>query len=179
MDNGIYLGGLPQGYVIPRERMRPRESVSRNWMRIATPLWGSQRREEARRREQAPALLSSSGRHVAPRNDGTAFLKLPLAFLEKIVYTNPVPAGVIGNEGSAACGGRSDPSEWQRSIKSRNSVSPKILSGTATGTPLEQRHMQHTCRCDGIGRRSGLKVHRWRHRAGSSPATGTNKSHSE
>ena len=26
-----------------------------------------------------------------------------------------VPAGVMGNEGSAACGGRSDPSEWQRS----------------------------------------------------------------
>ena len=33
----------------------------------------------------------------------------------------------------------------------------------------------HTCRCDGIGRRSGLKIHRWRHRAGSSPATGTKK----
>ena len=30
-----------------------------------------------------------------------------------------------------------------------------------------------TCRCVGIGRRSGLKIHRWRHRAGSSPATGT------
>ena len=30
-----------------------------------------------------------------------------------------------------------------------------------------------TCRCDGIGRRSGLKIHRWRQRAGSSPATGT------
>ena len=27
-----------------------------------------------------------------------------------------VPAGVMGSEGSAACGGRSDPSEWQRSI---------------------------------------------------------------
>ena len=31
----------------------------------------------------------------------------------------------------------------------------------------------HFCRCDGIGRRSGLKIHRWRQRAGSSPATGT------
>ena len=30
-----------------------------------------------------------------------------------------------------------------------------------------------TCRCVGIGRRSGLKIHRWQHRAGSSPATGT------
>ena len=28
------------------------------------------------------------------------------------------------------------------------------------------------CRCDGIGRRSGLKIHRQRWRAGSSPATG-------
>ena len=35
--------------------------------------------------------------------------------------------------------------------------------------------LERTCRCDGIGRRSGLKIHRWRHRAGSSPATGTNK----
>ena len=35
------------------------------------------------------------------------------------------------------------------------------------------------CRCDGIGRRSGLKIHRWRHRAGSSPATGTKKKHPE
>ena len=34
------------------------------------------------------------------------------------------------------------------------------------------------CRCDGIGRRSGLKIHRWRQRAGSSPATGTKKSRS-
>ena len=32
-----------------------------------------------------------------------------------------------------------------------------------------------TCRCVGIGRRSGLKIHRWQHRAGSSPATGTIK----
>ena len=31
------------------------------------------------------------------------------------------------------------------------------------------------CRCDGIGRRSGLKIHRWRQRTGSSPVTGTIK----
>ena len=31
----------------------------------------------------------------------------------------------------------------------------------------------YTCRCDGIGRRSGLKIHRWRQRTGSSPVTGT------
>ena len=31
----------------------------------------------------------------------------------------------------------------------------------------------HICRCDGIGRRSGLKIHRWRQRTGSSPVTGT------
>ena len=35
---------------------------------------------------------------------GVGFLKLPLAFLEKMLYTIPVPAGVMGNEGSAACG---------------------------------------------------------------------------
>ncbi len=40
------------------------------------------------------------------------------------------PAG--GSEGSTASGRISDLSEWQRSIKSRISVSPKILSGTAT-----------------------------------------------
>ena len=32
------------------------------------------------------------------------------------------------------------------------------------------------CRCDGIGRRSGLKIHRWRQRTGSSPVTGTSSS---
>ena len=30
-----------------------------------------------------------------------------------------------------------------------------------------------TCRRDGIGRRTGLKIPRWRHRAGSTPAAGT------
>ena len=30
-----------------------------------------------------------------------------------------------------------------------------------------------TSRCDGIGRRSGFKIRRWRHRGGSSPPTGT------
>ena len=37
-----------------------------------------------------------------------------------------------GSEPTAACGGRKEASEWQRSIKSRKSVSPMILSGTAT-----------------------------------------------
>ena len=41
----------------------------------------------------------------------------------------------MGSEPTAAGGGRKEASEWQRSIKSRISVSPKILSGTATGTP--------------------------------------------
>ena len=39
---------------------------------------------------------------------------------------------VHGSDGSAAGGRYSDLSEWPRSIKSRKSVSPKILSGTAT-----------------------------------------------
>ena len=29
------------------------------------------------------------------------------------------------------------------------------------------------CRCDGIGRRDGLKIRWWQHRVGSSPTTGT------
>ena len=40
---------------------------------------------------------------------------------------------VRGSEASAAGGRYSELSEWQRSIKSRISISPKILSGTATG----------------------------------------------
>ena len=32
------------------------------------------------------------------------------------------------------------------------------------------------CRRDGIGRRAGLKIQWWRHRAGSTPAAGTKKS---
>ena len=38
-----------------------------------------------------------------------------------------------GSDATAAGGGERELSEWQRSIKSRKSVSPKILSGTATG----------------------------------------------
>ena len=50
-----------------------------------------------------------------------------------LVLPNRTAGEIPGNEGSAAGGGRSDPNEWQRSIKSRKGVSPKILSGTATG----------------------------------------------
>ena len=39
-----------------------------------------------------------------------------------------------GSDATAAGGGVREQSEWQRSIKSRKSVSLKILSGTATGT---------------------------------------------
>ena len=35
----------------------------------------------------------------------------------------------MGNEGSAASGGYSDPSEWQRSIKSRKSGKPEDFIG--------------------------------------------------
>ena len=37
-----------------------------------------------------------------------------LAIFIKMVYTVQEPAGVMGSKGSAACGGSSDPSEWQR-----------------------------------------------------------------
>ena len=39
-----------------------------------------------------------------------------------------------------------------------------------------RRYKYISSRCDGIGRRSGLKIHRSRGRAGSSPATGTTPS---
>ena len=32
---------------------------------------------------------------------------------------------------------------------------------------------EHIRRCDGIGRRDGLKIRWWQHRVGSSPTTGT------
>ena len=44
-----------------------------------------------------------------------------------------VPSSRTGSDATAAGGGGRELSEWQRSIKSRISVSPKILSGTATG----------------------------------------------
>ena len=50
--------------------------------------------------------------------------------------TSACPAALSSRTGSdaiAAGGGERELSEWQRSIKSRISVSPKILSGTATG----------------------------------------------
>ena len=44
-----------------------------------------------------------------------------------------VPSSRAGSDATAAGDGERELSEWQRSIKSRISVSPKILSGTATG----------------------------------------------
>ena len=44
-----------------------------------------------------------------------------------------------GSDASAAGGRYSEQSEWQRSTKSRISVSPKILSGTATGERADCR----------------------------------------
>ena len=43
----------------------------------------------------------------------------------------------------------------------------------AHGMRYNSKAASHICRCDGIGRRSGLKIHRWRQRTGSSPVTGT------
>ena len=43
---------------------------------------------------------------------------------------------MVGSDPSAARGRYSEVSEWQRSKKSRKSVSPKIFSGTATGPLL-------------------------------------------
>ena len=44
----------------------------------------------------------------------------------------------MGSEPTAAGGGRKEASEWQRSIKSRISACPMILSGTATGERSER-----------------------------------------
>ena len=43
------------------------------------------------------------------------------------------PSSKTGSDATAASGGERELSEWQRSIKSKKSVSLKILSGTATG----------------------------------------------
>ena len=37
------------------------------------------------------------------------------------------------------------------------------------------KHDVSACRCDGIGRRAGLKIQWWRHRTGSTPVTGTTR----
>ncbi|MBO5078748.1 MAG: hypothetical protein J6B67_03580, partial [Oscillospiraceae bacterium] len=42
--------------------------------------------------------------------------KLVLAISKNMVYNTQAPAGVMGSEGSAAGGRRSDPSEWPRSV---------------------------------------------------------------
>ena len=56
-------------------------------------------------------------------------------FVHKLPARAPRITYRRGSDATAAGGGRRELSEWQRSIKSRNSESPKILSGTATGEP--------------------------------------------
>ena len=61
-----------------------------------------------------------------------------LSFLQESTKEHPGTSR-MGSDGSAAGGGRSDLSEWQRSKKSRISVSPQIFSGTATGNRWTHR----------------------------------------
>ena len=49
--------------------------------------------------------------------------------------------------------------------------SPKIFLANYRTIPYNNACIM--CRCDGIGRRDGLKIRWWRHRVGSSPTTGT------
>ena len=56
------------------------------------------------------------------------------SFVPHLTQKCPVaPSSRTGSDATAAGGGVRELSEWQRSIKSRKSVSSKILSGTATG----------------------------------------------
>ena len=76
-----------------------------------------------------PAFYSQKRIKTAPktRNSFAPYLtqKCPAA-----------PSSRTGSDATAAGGGERELSEWQRSIKSRIRVSPKILSGTATGKPV-------------------------------------------
>ena len=59
---------------------------------------------------------------------------LQISFVPYLTQKCPAaPSSRTGSDATAAGGGVRELSEWQRSIKSRKSVSPKILSGTATG----------------------------------------------
>ena len=59
---------------------------------------------------------------------------LQISFAPYLTSACPAPRLYrTGSDATAAGGGVRELSEWQRSIKSRKSVSPKILSGTATG----------------------------------------------
>ena len=54
------------------------------------------------------------------------------------MYTILAPAGVMGSDGSAACGGRSDLSDGKRSIADEGFYKLRKISGTATGqSPTE------------------------------------------
>ena len=64
------------------------------------------------------------------------FLKILLAILRKIVYTNLAPAGVMGSKATAAGGGVRELSEWQRSIADVAAPPARKISGTVTGMRL-------------------------------------------
>ena len=67
-----------------------------------------------------------------------AFFILPLDISKNMVYNTHAPAGVMGSDGSAACGGRSNLSDGQRSIADEGFYKPRKISGTATGqSPTE------------------------------------------
>ena len=97
----------------------------------------------------------------------------------KSIAANPSAAsgGCSKGVASAAVGEGRWRSRRGHSPGTANDGDIKLPGGSHLMKDYRQRSIiyrnDYTCRCDGIGRRSGLKIHRWRHRAGSSPATGT------
>ena len=57
----------------------------------------------------------------------------------------------------------------------RPSSRGRVFGGNCLLFGWRQCIIYGTCRRDGIGRRTGLKIPRWRHRAGSTPAAGTTR----
>ena len=73
------------------------------------------------------------------------FRSLPGAVLSCAAKKVPKECGIGGSDGSAASGGRSDLSEWQRSVNEEAALPATRTPGTATGKDLSDcsRNQSH------------------------------------
>ena len=67
----------------------------------------------------------------------------------------------LGSDGSAAGGGESDLSEWQRSARRKPALSGEAAAGHRNRkTRIKARIKLHICGCGGIGRLIGFRFQR-------------------
>ena len=98
---------------------------------------------------------------------------LPNCFFSGIIFSAPAGVMELVDVVDSKASTSNNPSFWRPLDFSRLSRYTSFSNFPSSLHSSLRRGFRQICRCDGIGRRSGFKIRRWRQRVGSSPTTGT------